>query len=212
MRFTKTVGGAIALVLVLALAASAASAEEFHVEGTTGPFTIRGSQIAEENHVFTLEGGLTIKCRKATFEGSAPEKTFTEPKLVPVYSECTIFGLSAPVAGEGCEFKFGAPSSPSMSGFSITCPAGKSVKLTAGTCEVRFPAQGALLGVRYRNLVTTPKEVEIETAVTGIKYEKTKDGFLCPLSGTGTKEDGALSGMTITKGFEGETQRNIYVE
>ena len=130
---------------------------------------------------FVLEAG-TVEC-KLNLEG-----TLTEPSnsvtVIPSYTECKAFGFaSATVNMNGCDYVFDS----SWNTWSILCPAFKSIVITAGNCEVTIGAQGWLTPFWASNasggLWLTPE--------TGsLTYNVTKDGFLCPFSGTGPKTGG----------------------
>ena len=71
--------------------------------------------------------------------------------------------------------------------------------VTAGTCEVDIPAQSGIAGL----------ELELETLSLAINFKfsagltltVTKDGFLCPFSGTGTKS-GSWNGSLTVNAFD----------
>jgi hypothetical protein len=213
MKLSKMLGVAVVAVLAMAISASAASAAKFKIEGTTAPFTLKAEQVAAENHVFTIEGGLTTKCKKASFEGTVGAKEVSTVEVTPVYSECTAFGLSATVNMHSCKYKFLEPTgaaSPFSGKLNVACGS-EPATIVAGTCEVTVSSQENLGTLTYKNEATTPKTVLVEANVTGLKYTKVKDGFLCPLNGTGTKEDGTYAGNTTAKGFEALSQKNLVV-
>ena len=58
---------------------------------------------------------------------------------------------------------------------------------------------------------TAAGDVTIQLNVTGIKYEKVKDGFGCPLTGTGTNADGKLQGKITVAGSAGGKAVNVLV-
>lgn len=205
MKFLKMLGLAIVAALALsAVVASAASASKF--QSANYPAKITGSQVGE--HVFTIESELKTKCKKATFEGSlsAASETLT---ITPTYSECTSFGISSTIKFNECTYVFHAGAELSANHFAgttdVSCPAGKVITITTATCEVQVGAQTGLGSLEYVNEASG--KVTVKANVTGIKYNKTKDGFLCPLNGTGTKEDGKYEGETLTEGNNG----NIFV-
>jgi hypothetical protein len=212
MKFTKMLGIAAMAMLVLAVTASAASAAKFHVEGTTGPFTVKADQIAEENHIFTIEGGLETKCKTAHFEGTQAGTEAATLTVHPEYSGCTAFGLSATINTASCKYEFLEPTGTGpFTGSLNIVNCSTPITITAGTCKVTVTNQGPIGSVTYTNEATTPKTVKVAASVTGITYTKTEDGFLCPLNGTGTNSDGTYKGDTIAKGFEGVTQKGVFV-
>lgn len=212
MRLLKMLGIAMLAVFSMAVAASAASAAEFHIEGTTGPFTIEADQVAEENHVFTIESGLQTKCKTAHFVGTQAGTSAKTLTVHPTYSNCTAFGLSATINTQSCNYEFLEPTGTGpFTGKVNIVNCSTPITITAGTCEVTVGGQGPLSEVTYTNEATSPKTVNVGANVSGIKYTKVKDGFLCPLNGTGTKEEGTYTGNTIAKGFEKTTQKGVFV-
>jgi hypothetical protein len=141
--------------------------------------------------VLTIEGGLKMTCNSITGVGALSEAQSTLT-VTPSLSECVAFGLSAKVKANGCSYITHAGETyngPSV--MDITCPSGSSLQIQAGTCEVTIPAQAALSTVTSNNF---SGDVYSEFNLSGVKYNKVKDGFLCPLGGTGEKEDGKYVG------------------
>jgi hypothetical protein len=190
VKLLSLIGIAVLAAASLATYASASEAE-FHVfDASAYPAEFK-TPAAAKNHVLTIENGLTVKCESATFAGSETYSELQrEIKLLPTYSSCTAFGLAATVNMEGCGFKVNADTGA----LSIECPTGKVVKITAGTCEVQIGSQENLKTISYANSESSPATVSVEVHLTSVKYNKTKDGFLCPLAGTGELANGAYDG------------------
>jgi hypothetical protein len=185
-------------VALLTTSVATASEAEFHVfDASAYPAEVK-SAAAAKNHVLTIEGGLSVKCESATFAGA---ETYSEPqreiKLIPTYSGCTAFGLAATVNMEGCGFRANADTAS----LKIECPAGKVVKITAGTCEVQIGGQENLKTISYANSGGSPATVNVEMHLTSIAYNKTKDGLACPLAGTGELANGAYDGALSLAAF-----------
>ena len=157
-----------------------------HGSGSLGVFT------------FNTNGG-TIECQN-TFKGTLNEAS-TTLRLAVTYSECKAFGfLGATVNPEGCELVLHNPEKVGEdkyeSSIALDCPTGKSLKVTVSTCAAEYKTQTGLKPVwLYDDTSASPFEnVTFEPMVTtGAKYTVTKDGFLCPLSGTGEYSDGQVS-------------------
>jgi len=188
------------LVCLLAAAVFPGRAAAGNLTAESFPVTLKGASTSE--HVFTIEEGLAVKCKKATYSGTLSEAS-SSVSLTPTFSECTAFGSAATVTTTGCKFVFEI-GLESESGFpstlGISCEAGKALIITSGTCEVQIPTQSGRETVQAAN--NGSSEVSFELGISKATYTKTKDGFLCPLNGTGTKEDGSLSGKS---NFSGET-------
>ena len=95
---------------------------------------------------------------EATKAKEATELTFTEPE----YAGCTLAGSAATVTTNGCDYLYAYSGS-----FSIKCPTGKEMQVTAGTCAISIPPQGPLSGITYKEL-EPPVEGET-TASTLVK-------------------------------------------
>jgi RHS repeat-associated protein len=193
-----------------AFCAPVATAAEFTTTGTP-PVSMIGEQ--EETHVLTLESA--IKCKKASFEGTVTKTAQKTIELAPKYSECTMFGVAATLTSGGCKYKFLEPTGagPFTGLVSLLCPAGESVKVTLSVpeCEVRLTEQTSKGTLTYENLGGSPATVRVKPSLEKLKYNKTKDGPSCPLSGTGEKEDGKYTGNTRLEGRKEITQVPIAV-
>jgi hypothetical protein len=185
IRNLKSLG--LALVAVLAMSAVVASAAQAVPSFTASayPATATGSN-AKGGEAFTLDGS-TVQC-DSHFQGtlSAAGSTLT---VTPKYSNCEAFGfLEATVNTEGCTYVFHATEQVAAGVYNhhvdVVCPAGKSIKITAGTCKAEVTAQNNKTTVKTTNLaggtVTVQPNVTVSTHVT-------QDGFGCPLAGLGTR-------------------------
>jgi len=182
---------------------SVAAAAEFSAEAL--PATITGSDAAS---TFTAEGG-EVSCT-ATLSGSLSEAS-TSLALTPSYTKCKAFGfLEGTVNTEGCKFVLHGGSETAEEetyavSTDISCETGKSIKVTAGTCSLEIGTQSGLSGGKMaEETVTAPEHATLGGKVAKVVYTVTKDGFLCPLNGTGKKENGELGGSaTLTASGEG---------
>jgi hypothetical protein len=163
-------------------------------EAESYPATFSGSSAWQQ---FAMEGG-SLEC-EASFTGSASGLSNTL-SLAPTYTNCKAFGFaSATVSTNGCTLVYGAPSGS----FGIACPAGNAITVSAGNCVVRIPAQSGLASVSYENVPISGRQgIAIDSNVTGLSYEVTKDGFLCPFAGTGSRTGGKHNGETLVQGFD----------
>ena len=204
-RNLKVLGLAfVAMLAMSAVVASAAMAEGEFKAGAEGEINLVGKQV-EGNHVFTA-GSAAVECEEAIFEGSA-ENGDTVIDTHPTYNECTAFGfLGASVSTTGCDYTFtneGTIGEDEYTGkVHITCSGSNKIKVSAGTCALEIGSQGPLSTVKVIDTTgTSPKTIMVNAdVVTGITYNVTKDGFLCPLSGTGVKTDGKYDGNTTVEG------------
>jgi hypothetical protein len=188
----KTLGVALVAVLALtAVAASAASAANY--TASSYPTTGTGTS-PKGNDTFTTEAG-NVECA-SHFQGTLTEES-SSLTVTPTYTECRAFGfLSATVSMGTCDYLFTAPTG---SGDSYTAPVDVTcvktgvepkvvhpIVITAGTCEAQINAQSPGGVVNITNN-TAAGDVFVQSAVTGVAYTVTKDGFGCPFNGTGAK-------------------------
>jgi hypothetical protein len=203
MRFPKSFSFiACVAVLVCGGLATNATAAEFEIEGTE-PVTVVGEQAAPL--VFTLEG-IEVECEVVAFEGSMASIAQATLEVTPSYSGCQAFGfVGATVTAGSCKLKFLEPtgSGPFSGSASIVCTEG-SIVVTAATCEVKIGAQGPVSGLTEENQSTTPLSLHVKSSMEGLTYNKTKDGFACPLKGTGVGVDGKYTGSADFEGSQGE--------
>jgi hypothetical protein len=204
IRKSKALGLALVAVFAMsAVIASAASASTFHA--AKYPVTLSGSQTT--THVFSASG-TSVSCEKATFAGSASADS-SEVTIHPTYSGCTAFGfVGATVNTEECNYVFhsGATTNEKEEIYAgttdVKCPAGQSIKVTASTCALEIKGQTGLSSVSFDNNAAGTETVGAN--VEKIANTVTKDGFLCPLNGTGNFTDGKYTGTTLVQGKDSE--------
>jgi hypothetical protein len=192
-----------ALVLGLLGIAGSAQASEWHA--ASYPATVTTSQNAGGSHSWGL-GGVTITCSgtQAHSKMTAASSTLT---FTINFASCTSSSLTVSFSLNTCDLEAdlgGTESGRFKSTLDIVCSAGPfNIRFSWGTCEVLVPAQNGLGSAYAENVSSeTGYDVLFEAGVTGMAYEVTKDGFLCPLSGTGQKTGGTYTG---NYGFFGES-------
>lgn len=200
-RYLKVLGLAFVAVLAMsAFASAAASAAQFMSEGNVSG-SITADQEASNPHVFTVDG-TEVKCTTAHFAtmGAVPSPTATIT-VHPEYSGCTAFGfVNAEVTTTGCDYVLHADGGIDIVQGAST-PTCNGIKVHALTCTVVVGTQNGLSAVSYENLAGG--KVRIKASVKNIAANRTEDGFLCPLSGTGPAT-GSYSGNTIAEGKDAE--------
>ncbi|HEX6665458.1 MAG TPA: hypothetical protein VF081_02555 [Solirubrobacterales bacterium] len=215
MKSIKTLGLALVAVLAMsAVVASAASAANFMSEGNVEA-SVEANQ--STTHVFSIEGQ-EVTCTTAQFKTAGLIKSPASSVTVhPVYTGCTAFGfVGSTVTTTGCDYVLTAPGtveSGKVGGtIEVKCGAGSKIVIVAGTCEVTVAAQSFTKGLTFENVASSPKTMTLKAAVTGIASTKVKDGFLCPLTGTGAAT-GTYTGNTLIKAFDsGSKQVGVTVE
>jgi hypothetical protein len=194
----------VAVFAISAMTAAAAQAGKFMTE-ENATAKVRGEQSGTST--FTVDGS-EISCKSAKVESpsaiSFPAESIT---LHGTYSECTAFGfVEATVNTTGCNYIAKAGEKVGEGEFSgtveLSCEAGKKIIITAGTCEVTISGPQSfttgVLGTFSRN----PSIWHILTHLIfgGVKVNRVKDGFLCPLKGTG-ETTGEAKGTTTWWGW-----------
>lgn len=196
IRNLKVLGLALVAVCALtAMGASAASAAQFTTEEGAA---ITGVELG--NVKFTVTGQ-EVFCEDSHYTATAPSAAFASITVTPTYNKCKakIFGstISASVTGfgaGGCDYTLYADGSNDLN-----CTSG-DVTVTAGTCVVHIPAQKGLKSIAYDAGTSGGKTDQTLTInITKIKETHT-DGFLCPLEGSGTTEEGVLEGSVTATG------------
>ena len=201
IRNFKALGLALVAVFAMsAVVASAASASEF--TSAKYPVTISGSQ--STTHKFTA-GSTSVTCETATFAGEASAASSTVT-IHPTYSGCTAFGfVGATVTTTGCDYLFHSGAEVSSEKFDgtvdVVCGEGKSITIVASTCALEIKGQTGLSTVSFQN--AAEGKVTVGANVSSIAYTTTKDGFLCPLAGTGNFTNGGYTGDTSVSGNNG---------
>jgi hypothetical protein len=200
IRNLKALG--LALIAVLAMSAFVASAaqaapvitltggEELSVHGT-------GESIGEK---FTVDG-VTTECKTSHYTGLAKAKTSTL-ELTPEYTGCTLAGtgLTVHVRHRECKYHFALTERAGLhhhrAHVKIACPAGQSIQIegTGTSCEATVgETNNTNLTTVDITTDTAAGDVTIKPNVSGITANVTKDGFLCPFNGTGTKTGGTYT-------------------
>jgi len=185
-RVLKTLG--VAMVAALALSVTAGAAQAIEITSESGyPLNAHGEN-GSGNEVFTTEAG-DVEC-DSTFT-SEVAKDGSEITATPTYTNCEAFGfVSATVNMESCDYGFDLESEPESHVYTskadIECEGEDSIKITAATCAAEVGPQSGKSHVLFE--WTTDTDVHAWATVEDIDYTVTKDGFLCPFSGTGEKE------------------------
>jgi len=175
--------GVLLLVALSLIAALAPSAGAIKFSASSYPATLT-AESAKGNDALTTEGG-KVECNthlSGTLSGESETASLT-----PTYTECSAFGfVSATVKTTGCTYVLHANGE-----IDLECTTGNKVVITASTCEVQVSSQTGLKSVHLTN---GAGNLSAKASVSGIAYTVTKDGFLCPFSGTGAK-----TGATYTQ-------------
>jgi hypothetical protein len=203
-RKLEKLGIGIVAVMALGLAVtSIAGAANFTASGYPASFEGEGGL---GTWTFTTEVG-SSECR-ASASGTLNAASSTVTISSTGLSECRTSNQATTANTEGCDalvhLTGGSGHTYTGSG-DLVCPAGKSIVATGANCEVQIPAQAGGVTIEYTNN-TAEGYVEAEVTSSNITYVVTKDGFLCPYSGTGVRTGGTIaqSGPTPVK-YEGGT-------
>lgn len=200
----------VAMMATTAVMAGAAQAKiVLHAE--TLPETIHATGTEATGESFNTEAG-EVKCKVSHYHATLTETSSTLT-VKPTYTECTAFGFAEAVVNtEECHYLFHATEHEEKTGtfrahVDITCPAGQSIKISAGKCKAEVKPQTGLTTVDITNMTgvagsgivddltlrTTMgkgKEAGGNGKEGPIAYTVTEDGFLCPFNLTGAKTGG----------------------
>lgn len=197
----KTKLGAAVLAALAAMSVSAGAAQAAEFTATEYPAFLSGEQASSGATDFDFESGQTGDCETVGFAGPITGAT-SGLEVSPGYNECEAFGAAATIEPNGCGIVLhpGSRSSDEFTGtFDISCPGGEKIVITGSTCEIQIGSQTGLGPVSYDVLTTGVDEVEASygmEAASGFTYTKVADGASCPLSGTGVRNDGTITGAT----------------
>lgn len=159
---------------------------------TTSPVSVSGT--GEKIGDRFITDGVTTECEVSHFTGTATNGS-SEIGLSPTYTSCTFAGTGIAAHVEffsGCKWTkkykeyFGLVFVVDVS---LDCSNGALLKIysTSGTCELTMKSQGPLSNAEDTN---GSGDLKTKFNVKGLKFNVTKDGFLCPFSGTGEKTGG----------------------
>lgn len=185
----------IAFVAVLAMGTVGASAAEAAPQFTCSsyPCQLTGSN-TKGSEVFKTEGG-AMECDSHWVSHSLGAGTST-PAFTVSTSGCEAFGyIEATINPEGCAYVIKAGTSNYH--VDISCPTGKSIKITSGSCKAEIKPQ---IGLTTVNPVNSGTGIILKWQLVGMAYTVTQDGFLCPFAGTGNKTGMTYSGeVTLSR-------------
>jgi hypothetical protein len=210
MRTTKF--GVAVLAALATMIVGVAGAQAVNFTSAKYPAFIVAEPVSVNTPVFGFENNTqTAKCESAGFGGEMT-KASSELKLSPGFEGCTTFGAAGTIEPNGCEFVLhpGTGSVDKFSGtFDVTCPAGKKIVIKGNTCEVTIAAQTGKGPIAYERITAASPTEVVGTfgmkTTAGFSYTKAVDGATCPLTGTGAKTDGVITGGLKIKSGNPET-------
>jgi|GEM_PF-531750 len=196
------------------------------LEAGAYPTELVGQQVGE--HVFTFEAGLPMECPEAIFSGELPGPSTGIPLGAEYKSSTNVCHVTKSSAGtltmNGCRYRLHVGAETGEGKFSgeadLDCPAGAAIVITIATssCELQIGDQTAAgvpinQGLGPVTFVNEPKaepekdQVKISFEfIEEISYENKKDGFGCPLSGTGPRSGGSYVGTFTLRGYAPATK------
>lgn len=179
-RNLKALG--LALVAAFALSAVVASGASAATSFTSGSDSTILTSKAIGNQVFST-GESTVSCEEVTTDNTTTGTSATEITAEPTYSgNCKITigslgTLNATIDMNGCHYLFTIGTE-----VHILCPEGKQIEVTAtilGTprkcldIHAQTPTSPVVHYINATNAATGKMDVEVESTVEGITYEKT---------------------------------------
>ncbi|HEU5252335.1 MAG TPA: hypothetical protein VFU16_03285 [Solirubrobacterales bacterium] len=165
--------------------------------------------VQNESHVFKVDGQ-SATCKSVELNGTALNGPVTELALTPTYKECTVFGFAnSTINPNGCTYRLAQPegSADSWAGsFRFKCPAGKKLVIEAtpfgSTCKVEIGEQTLASGVAYEN-ETAEEVIDLTFSLSGIKSTTAIDNGICPLTGTGERNNSTYAGGSTASAVSG---------
>jgi hypothetical protein len=226
IRNIKVLGLAVVAILAMsAMVASAASAAYWFKSdaGVGVTTTLKGEQKERAGGLFdefTTTAGV-VKCKKATYTGSASGPTQTSVTVHPEYAECTAFGFGATVSTAGCNYVFKTTATNFAATTEVECSAGSEITVVAKLagvtkCTVKIGPQDVGL-VTLTNMTNGSgiKDVHADINLANtISYSETKgEGAGACVSTAGNVGGGSYVGTATLSGFNTEGKAtNIFVE
>jgi hypothetical protein len=196
IRKFKSLGLVLIAVLVISafLATAAQGAPVFTTSAGTVGVHGTGEGIGEK---FTIDGVAT-ECKTSHFAGTVTNGSSTVV-LNPSYTGCTLAGtgLTMHVKTNGCAFHYTlteVAGTTYRAHTKITCPTAAPIQVegTGTSCEYTL-GPAANENLTTVDLTKDATDLTIKPTISGITATVTKDGFLCPYSGTGVKTGGTYT-------------------
>ncbi len=166
------------------------------------PVSLAGTQSKE----FQLKTGIgSLQCATTLFSGTLSSGT-NEPSLDAQYWGCTLMGITAKVAMNGCSYVLNVNGSapPYLGNGEITCPEGKEITITTKVgeltkCTVTIPGQITFGdGLTFENKAWGA--VQIGVNLTGIDHH-TQAGSGWGVCATGDHTNGTYTGAMELVGY-----------
>jgi|GEM_PF-5471577 len=192
----------IALFATSGLAVSTAAAGVL----TATSYPVTPWSQAEGNIAFDFTGGefVDYECGTMHLPSEALSGSTSTFVMHPVFTSCRHNFLETPITTTGCDFRFHIGETIGETGnyagtVDLVCETGKSLGFPpiAG-CEVKIDSQEEFGSVEFVNMSGAKSDFTIKWNVKGFQYTVVKDGFGCPYSGLGTKEDGDFTSPPAT--------------
>ncbi len=190
-----------ALLIMSALAMSATAAE---FKAATSPVEVTASQTTVG--VFRIDGS-AAQCGSVKFESiggvSLPSPTL---EVHPTYGGCIVFGeVGGTISTSGCNYLLHASGSAD-----VICTGTSSIELSAPHihCRATVSGQSGLASVTYHD---EGGLVKIDLSLAALVVDKTEDGLLCPLLGTGIVTSSTYVGSIKAAGAHAGVSDSIEV-
>jgi hypothetical protein len=202
VRLIRHLGFAVLAAMVLTAVAGAGTASATQFRSEAYPTTLNATQTTQ--HKLKVVSG-TVQCTTANMTGTLSAAS-SSASLTPEMKSCTAFGLSGVPVVNSCKYLLSSTNEaePFTGTMDITCSKeGDAIEVKAlGGCVLRVPAQKGL-AVSFANsefLVRSRNRTITATInATGIKYTLTGP---CPNGGSGSYENGTLTGASVIKGYD----------
>lgn len=202
MGLTRIAFALVAALAMSALVASSASAQP--LTSNVSPVSLSGN--SSGNQEFTVDGQ-SVKCTSATISTGSISTPANEINGVTAsYSGCTAFGFAGATVNMGnCTTSIHTPTKIVTDEYTETlgtfCSGATNANINSSVfgseCSVSIGQTGnenVSHAIAHNTTNNVPRDLTITTTTTGTRVVKNKDNGLCPLSGTGTVNNGTHNG------------------
>jgi hypothetical protein len=201
----RRISRSLAILLALIVLGPPAAHAAPWFTASEAPVSIDGEQQEKELVTFVLDGQ-KLTCN-SSFGATLTESVETL-QLNPTLKECLLSSIAATVELKECKFKLHGGKEVGEEEFSgtedISCPGSNVIVVKAGTCVAEIGSQSGLSKVTYESDTQSEfSSFKTSAAIKEVKYT-TKDGFLCPFSGSGEKTNGEITGTVQFTGSNEE--------
>ncbi|HET7119700.1 MAG TPA: hypothetical protein VFI17_00455 [Solirubrobacterales bacterium] len=194
-RITKILVVSGLALMAFSAGAGTAQAEPpmFHIEGW--PTKLTGTAL--NTTVLNVDGS-SVECSTQSLTGEATSETSSTLTVIHLWSSCKAFGfISATVNPGSCHTLWHLTSAETAKTDIVCTKEGDAITVNAGSgiCVVKIAAQPERAHVIFFNQTVGGKmEFIAKQTLESVTATVNVDGFGCPLSGTGVRNNAQMPG------------------